>query len=550
MADMEQNLSLADALTEPPPQIEEEVKRDFMATLEAEKFDDVIGEKVGKTDYVPLLDDDDDPQAGNQEAKAKPRVENVPRERPAATGPASVVENGDHGLEGASQEPSGKIMEEQMSYKEFLDHNDTWPADESSHAFESPFIMKPMDVAGPFGTDEFSGSPSLGFTHPTATGLELLSFLDPAPNQSQAEVHQVSMEELNPPENDSYSTAYSLPEVEQSMTSTVPPAFEDAAPPTTDLLMGFEPSVDQDLLPQGGPQAGLVEPPVSKELKSEDEDIIVLTTNSCPTLEKPEEGSQFLHTVKEKDGFLGQQPTAINLPTEKAEEAQPSLPFPAREEESPRPVFNAEDLHRPTPTEPGELLPSPAAESMGPDLGEKPHVDSPGPLVEESTLAQVQEIAALPVEPPAEKLPPEQGEEVKASAEVPSSEDIAAPSSKDLPSCPEKKTKPPANAGPKPAAAKSKPGTAGVPPAKRPASATLGPSKKATSPSAAGTVPKRPSTGGTRHSSLTSREVKPKVSKAFHSAWKLQRVACREWFPPPLFLDSGPCMQRTPLASR
>uniref|UniRef100_A0A8C5RL78 Microtubule-associated protein 4 n=1 Tax=Laticauda laticaudata TaxID=8630 RepID=A0A8C5RL78_LATLA len=103
MADMEQNLSLADALTEPTPQIEEEVKRDFMASLEAEKFDDMIGEKVGKTDYVPLLDDDE-PKAGNQEAKAKLQAENVSQERPSATGPAAVVENGDHGLEGSRQE--------------------------------------------------------------------------------------------------------------------------------------------------------------------------------------------------------------------------------------------------------------------------------------------------------------------------------------------------------------------------------------------------------------------------------------------------------------
>lgn len=100
---MEHNLSLADALTEPPPQIEEEVKRDFIASLEAEKFDDVIGEKVGKTDYVPLLDDDD-PNTGNQEAKAKPHAESVPRERPSGTGPAAVVENGDHGLEGTRKE--------------------------------------------------------------------------------------------------------------------------------------------------------------------------------------------------------------------------------------------------------------------------------------------------------------------------------------------------------------------------------------------------------------------------------------------------------------
>uniref|UniRef100_A0A8C9MRA8 Microtubule-associated protein 4 n=1 Tax=Serinus canaria TaxID=9135 RepID=A0A8C9MRA8_SERCA len=59
MADLDHSLSLADALTEPPPDVEEEVKRDFIATLEAEKFDDVVGETVDKTDYVPLLDDED-----------------------------------------------------------------------------------------------------------------------------------------------------------------------------------------------------------------------------------------------------------------------------------------------------------------------------------------------------------------------------------------------------------------------------------------------------------------------------------------------------------
>lgn len=48
------DLSLADALAEPSPEIEEEIKRDFIATLEAEAFDDVVGETVGKTDYIPL----------------------------------------------------------------------------------------------------------------------------------------------------------------------------------------------------------------------------------------------------------------------------------------------------------------------------------------------------------------------------------------------------------------------------------------------------------------------------------------------------------------
>ncbi|KAJ7406731.1 microtubule-associated protein 4-like protein [Pitangus sulphuratus] len=96
MAELEHNLSLADALTEPPHEIEEEVKRDFIATLEAEKFDDVVGETVDKTDYVPLLDDEDD-KPGSQEPKGKGHTDGVQVEHSSACGP-TVVENGDHGL--------------------------------------------------------------------------------------------------------------------------------------------------------------------------------------------------------------------------------------------------------------------------------------------------------------------------------------------------------------------------------------------------------------------------------------------------------------------
>ncbi|XP_068091384.1 nascent polypeptide-associated complex subunit alpha, muscle-specific form-like isoform X5 [Hyperolius riggenbachi] len=55
MADLE----LVDALTDAPPEIEPEIKRDFISSLEAEPYDDVIGETCDKTDYVPLLDDDE-----------------------------------------------------------------------------------------------------------------------------------------------------------------------------------------------------------------------------------------------------------------------------------------------------------------------------------------------------------------------------------------------------------------------------------------------------------------------------------------------------------
>ncbi|KAK9528223.1 hypothetical protein VZT92_014706 [Zoarces viviparus] len=57
----ELDLSLSDALTDgaPQPGPESLVERDFVAQLEAEAFDDQVGETVGKTAYVPLLDNDD-----------------------------------------------------------------------------------------------------------------------------------------------------------------------------------------------------------------------------------------------------------------------------------------------------------------------------------------------------------------------------------------------------------------------------------------------------------------------------------------------------------
>ncbi|XP_069579429.1 microtubule-associated protein 4 isoform X3 [Brachyistius frenatus] len=57
----ELDLSLSDALTDSVPQSGPEslVERDFVAQLEAETFDDQVGETVGKTDFIPLLDNDD-----------------------------------------------------------------------------------------------------------------------------------------------------------------------------------------------------------------------------------------------------------------------------------------------------------------------------------------------------------------------------------------------------------------------------------------------------------------------------------------------------------
>ncbi|XP_029109649.1 microtubule-associated protein 4-like isoform X3 [Scleropages formosus] len=53
------DLSLSNALKDaPPPQPESLVQRDFIATLEAQAFEDKVGETVGKSEYRPLLDVD------------------------------------------------------------------------------------------------------------------------------------------------------------------------------------------------------------------------------------------------------------------------------------------------------------------------------------------------------------------------------------------------------------------------------------------------------------------------------------------------------------
>ncbi|XP_040405183.1 microtubule-associated protein 4 isoform X36 [Cygnus olor] len=161
MADLDHNLSLADALTEPPPEIEEEVKRDFIATLEAEKFDDVVGETVNKTDYVPLLDDDD-AKAGSQEPKSKAHADSIQVEHTSASGP-TVLENGDHGIEDHRPVFPGEIMDEKLSYKEFLDRNDAWAMDDRDLCFESQPVFKPMEMADPFSMHRGENLPDLSF---------------------------------------------------------------------------------------------------------------------------------------------------------------------------------------------------------------------------------------------------------------------------------------------------------------------------------------------------------------------------------------------------
>ncbi|XP_061253611.1 microtubule-associated protein 4 isoform X16 [Bos javanicus] len=139
------DLSLADALTEPSPEIEEEIKRDFIATLEAEAFDDVVGETVGKTDYIPLLDVDE--KTGSSESKKKPcsdtsQVEGTPSSQ------AAVLANGDHGIErnDVTGFPS-EFLEEKMAYQGYQ-NSQNWPENTN-------FCFEPERMVNPIQTDPF-----------------------------------------------------------------------------------------------------------------------------------------------------------------------------------------------------------------------------------------------------------------------------------------------------------------------------------------------------------------------------------------------------------
>uniref|UniRef100_A0A8B9LRN4 Microtubule-associated protein n=1 Tax=Astyanax mexicanus TaxID=7994 RepID=A0A8B9LRN4_ASTMX len=117
------DLTLSDALTDsvPPAAEENMVERDFVATLEAEAFEDHVGETVGKTDYIPLLDNDGKDtdavlEKGQQKAQGA--------QTPGTVGP-----------------PGGQIS---VSHPE--PQGEVWPRQADQQAFISDFL--PGSMAG------------------------------------------------------------------------------------------------------------------------------------------------------------------------------------------------------------------------------------------------------------------------------------------------------------------------------------------------------------------------------------------------------------------
>ncbi|XP_009577064.1 PREDICTED: uncharacterized protein LOC104077503, partial [Fulmarus glacialis] len=57
----------------------------------------------------------------------------------------------------------GEIMDEKLSYKEFLDRNDSWTMDDRDLCFESQPVFKPMEMADPFSMHRGENLPDLSF---------------------------------------------------------------------------------------------------------------------------------------------------------------------------------------------------------------------------------------------------------------------------------------------------------------------------------------------------------------------------------------------------
>ncbi|XP_038611548.1 microtubule-associated protein 4 isoform X6 [Tachyglossus aculeatus] len=152
MDDLDNDLRLADALTEPVPDVEEVVKRDFIATLEAEAFDDVVGETVGKTDYIPLLDPDDGAgdgaagKPGGPEPRGKTRPDGAPAEH-ASSAKRAVLANGDHEVQDSDARAfPADFPDEVASRGDFLDNRQSWPEDDRDFCFQPQLVTNPPDM--------------------------------------------------------------------------------------------------------------------------------------------------------------------------------------------------------------------------------------------------------------------------------------------------------------------------------------------------------------------------------------------------------------------
>ncbi|XP_072510112.1 microtubule-associated protein 4 isoform X4 [Notamacropus eugenii] len=242
MARFDNSLSLEDALTDTPPEIEEEIKRDFMNTLEAEAFDDVVGETVSKTDYIPLLDDDDG-KTGNPESKSKPHLDGGQVECTTPRTP-TVLANGDHELEeNDAIDPYQMYQGEILSDLQFVSPgmvNISSPAEHMDSAKDNMADVPSYDSYVARTETGLGGRPVEAQAPSEPSPFVFLEESDPQPLQPTAEpLKDIEMEV------ESSKEAPSVKEVEMTLT----PSMEVEKAPTVEMApvkeVKSEPAVEE-----------------------------------------------------------------------------------------------------------------------------------------------------------------------------------------------------------------------------------------------------------------------------------------------------------------
>uniref|UniRef100_A0A2K5KAX3 Microtubule-associated protein n=1 Tax=Colobus angolensis palliatus TaxID=336983 RepID=A0A2K5KAX3_COLAP len=246
------DLSLADALTEPSPDIEGEIKRDFIATLEAEAFDDVVGETVGKTDYIPLLDVDE--KTGNSESKKKPCSETSQAEGTPSSKP-TLLANGGHGIEGSDTTGSPtEFFEEKMAYQEYP-NSQNWPED-TNFCFQPEQVVNPIQTGDPFKM--YHDDDLAGLVFPSSATADTSIFAgqnDPlkgsygmSPCNTAVVPQGWSVEALNSPHSESFVSPEAVAEPPQptavplELAKEIEMASEEERPPAQalEIMMGLK----------------------------------------------------------------------------------------------------------------------------------------------------------------------------------------------------------------------------------------------------------------------------------------------------------------------
>ncbi|XP_054621859.1 microtubule-associated protein 4 isoform X4 [Dunckerocampus dactyliophorus] len=230
----ELDLSLSDALVDGAPQQGPEnlVERDFVAQLEAETYDDQVGETVGKTDYIPLLDNDD-ASAGTALGNGQQQAQGVqkPACKPTTGGQTSMLHP-----ESQGDRNSHKLNQQQVLAADFLSASMTGYSDPLTSLTDPVQMMHSGLALGIFS----------GFSQPAGPGVNMEVGSTPLPAAKPPSIADPLQPAPSPGSDVPHSPMLPEPQAPRSPLDLSAGALGDCWPDPTGCLLAdlpFTPSV-------------------------------------------------------------------------------------------------------------------------------------------------------------------------------------------------------------------------------------------------------------------------------------------------------------------